>query len=175
MQNRRTALKILGTSCAAIALPSKLSASDPTLVKPIRLGVIADLHGGLAVDAESRLDTFLNSMADKNVDALIQMGDFAYPNQKHQRFSDKFNGATRTPSMSLEIMNLTLDWDGKIAFKRGGSSRRIINATSGKFEFLFSMVMKKTRRPIQAATTPILAKSNRHGWLNNSNKPTGQS
>ena len=81
-QTRRTALKILGTSCAAIALPSKLSASDPTLVKPIRLGVIADLHGGLAVDAESRLDTFLNSMADKNVDALIQMGDFAYPNQR---------------------------------------------------------------------------------------------
>lgn len=92
-QTRRTALKALGTTCAAIALPANLLADNPTLTKPIRLGVIADLHGGLAVDAESRLDTFLNSMADKNVDALIQMGDFAYPNKKHQRFSDKFNAA----------------------------------------------------------------------------------
>ena len=56
-QTRRTALKILGTSCAAIALPSKLSGfRSNALVKPVRLGVIADLHGGLAVDAESRLD-----------------------------------------------------------------------------------------------------------------------
>ena len=92
-QTRRTALKALGTTCAAIALPANLLADNPTLTKPIRLGVIADLHGGLAVDAESRLDTFLNSMADKNVDALIQMGDFAYPNKKHQRFGDKFNAA----------------------------------------------------------------------------------
>jgi len=92
-QTRRTALKIFGTSCAAIALPSKLSASDPTLGKPIRLGVITDLHGGLATDAESRLDKFLNSMAKQKVDALVQLGDFAYPNKQHQRFSDKFNGA----------------------------------------------------------------------------------
>ena len=92
-QTRRTALKMLGTSCAAISLPLKLSGFEPMPIKPIRLGVIADLHGGLATDAESRLDQFLNSMAEQKVDALVQLGDFAYPNQKHQRFSEKFNAA----------------------------------------------------------------------------------
>ncbi len=92
-QTRRTALKILGTSCAAISLPSTVTAFHPKSVKPIRLGVIADLHGGLASDAESRLDQFLNSVAEQKVDALVQLGDFAYPNKKHQRFSDKFNAA----------------------------------------------------------------------------------
>ncbi len=89
-QTRRTVLKTIGTTCLTFSLPAQLFASrrPPTL---IRLGVIADLHGGLAIDAESRLDVFLNAMAEKNCDALIQLGDFAFPNEKHQSYADKFN------------------------------------------------------------------------------------
>ncbi len=47
-----TALKILGTSCAAISLPSTVTAFHPKPVEPIRLGVIADLHGRLATDGD---------------------------------------------------------------------------------------------------------------------------
>lgn len=90
---RRTALKSLAATCATISLPVNLFAGDGESVKPIHLGVIADLHGGLAVDAEARLDVFLQTMANENVDALIQMGDFAFPNRAHQQFSDKFNAA----------------------------------------------------------------------------------
>lgn len=90
---RRTALKSIAATSAAISLPANLFADERDSIKPIRLGVIADLHGGLAVDAEARLDAFLQSMSNENVDALIQMGDFAFPNKKHQRFSDKFNAA----------------------------------------------------------------------------------
>ena len=32
-------------------------------------------------------------MAEEECDALVQLGDFAYPNAEHQRFADKFNAA----------------------------------------------------------------------------------
>jgi len=97
-QTRRTALKKIGAtiaaSCASFSLPvpAQLFANENSK-KPIRLGVIADLHGGLAVDAETRLDAFLEAMAERKTDALIQLGDFAFPNLKHQMFADKFNAA----------------------------------------------------------------------------------
>ena len=97
-QTRRTALKTIGTSIGATSVAFSLPVSAklfPAGVsrKPIRLGVIADLHGGLAVDAEARLDAFLKAMADIECDALVQLGDFAFPNKKYQPFADKFNAA----------------------------------------------------------------------------------
>ncbi|MEE2843262.1 MAG: metallophosphoesterase family protein, partial [Planctomycetota bacterium] len=95
---RRTVLKTfgmtIGATCASISLPvsAQLFASDESK-QPIRLGVIADLHGGLASDAEMRLDAFLKAMKGIETDALVQLGDFAFPNQKHQTFADKFNSA----------------------------------------------------------------------------------
>ena len=74
-------------------IPSVALAKNFKKGKPIKLGVIADLHGGLAVDAESRLDAFLDAMKDAQCDTLVQLGDFAFPNQAHQVFPDKFNGA----------------------------------------------------------------------------------
>jgi len=84
----------IAASCASFSLPmpAQIFASDKPK-KPIRLGVIADLHGGLAADAEMRLDAFLEAMNEIETDALIQLGDFAFPNLKHQSFADKFNAA----------------------------------------------------------------------------------
>ena len=90
---RRTALASIGATGFAVSFAPNLFAKSARSNKPIRLGMIADLHGGLAADAESRLDSFLKSMAKKDVDALVQLGDFAFPNQKHQNFADKFNAA----------------------------------------------------------------------------------
>ena len=94
-QNRRTAIKTMGAVGAAIALPFPAMAREfsEQIKKPLKLGLIADLHGGLAVDAEDRLDAFLSAMEQENCDALIQLGDFAYPNEAHRRFADKFNSA----------------------------------------------------------------------------------
>ena len=91
--SRRTALKSLGTVGASIVLPSMTLASVSGPKKSTKLGVIADLHGGLAVDAEARLASFLAAMEKEDCDALVQMGDFAFPNQAHQHFPDKFNAA----------------------------------------------------------------------------------
>ena len=96
-QTRRTIIKTIGATCASFSLPAQLFAGPRKTSKPVRLGVIADLHGGLAVDAQSRLDAFLDAMADQHCDALIQLGDFAYPNEKHQSYADQFNAAHANP------------------------------------------------------------------------------
>jgi len=93
---RRTALKTMAAVGASIALPLPAFAQTRLAKKKIKLGVIADLHGGLATDADQRLDAFLSEMKTEQCDALVQMGDFAFPNDKHQSFADKFNAAHET-------------------------------------------------------------------------------
>lgn len=93
--NRRKTLQTLGSAMATTVISSAALEASVSISAPIRFGVIADLHGGLAFDAMSRLDAFLAAMRGQACDALIQMGDFAYPNAKHQEFADKFNAANR--------------------------------------------------------------------------------
>lgn len=90
---RRTAVKTLGVAGASLVIPSVSLAHQFKPKQNVKLGVIADLHGGLAADADIRLDAFLVAMKATECDALVQLGDFAYPNEKHQRFADKFNAA----------------------------------------------------------------------------------
>ena len=91
--SRRAFIKSIGVSCTALTMQTNLFPTGFRDSRPIRLGVIADLHGGLAVDADRRLDRFVQSMESNSCDALIQLGDFAFPNPKHQSYADKFNAA----------------------------------------------------------------------------------
>ena len=43
-----------------------------------RMGVIADLHYGFAPDAHSRLDQFMESVAEVQPDCVMQLGDFNF-------------------------------------------------------------------------------------------------
>lgn len=94
-QNRRTILKHLTFAGGSLLLPAPFCAGRETVLpdQPIRLGVISDLHGGFATDADARLDAFLAEMEREKTNALIQLGDFAYPNAKHQAYADKLNAA----------------------------------------------------------------------------------
>ena len=91
--NRRDVLRCIGSAGIALTLPSSILAEDSALTKKLKFGIIADVHGGFVRDAESRLDSFLHAMKTEKCDALVQLGDFAFPNAKHQQFADKFNQA----------------------------------------------------------------------------------
>lgn len=93
INSRRTLIRDLGIFGTCLAIPRKSIAAAGHWARPIKLGMIADLHGGLAVDASQRLDAFLHNMEMEGCDALVQMGDFAYPNQEHQSYPDRFNAA----------------------------------------------------------------------------------
>lgn len=91
--NRRQTLQSLGGLAATTVVSAPALANYTPSAETLRLGVITDLHGGLAVDAASRLDAFLSAMKTEQPDALLQLGDFAYPNAKHQSYADQFNAA----------------------------------------------------------------------------------
>ena len=108
LPNRRSALKTLSL------LPTANLVAKPSLGEnlkrrgPIRLGLIADLHGGLANDAASRLDCFVGSMKQKDCDAVLQMGDFAFPNSAHQSFVERI--AESNPELVHVIGNHEFDF-----------------------------------------------------------------
>jgi predicted phosphodiesterase len=58
--------------------------------KPIKLGMIADLHQDLMHDGPARLKAFLDAMKKEKPDALLQLGDFAYPSKKNAVVTESF-------------------------------------------------------------------------------------
>ena len=78
---------VLGTS---ILLPREVMAALSKIKKPIKLGMIADLHQDLMHDGPVRLKAFLDAMKKEKPDALLQLGDFAYPSKKNAVVTESF-------------------------------------------------------------------------------------
>lgn len=70
--SRRTFLAGLGTGFLA---PHLLSQSPV----PVRFGVISDVHHGLAERTEERLTEFLAEASSRELDFIVQLGDFCHP------------------------------------------------------------------------------------------------
>lgn len=91
--SRRRFLGATVVAWATFTLPGAARAAIRRLSRPVRLGVIADLHQDIMHDGPARMDTFVKAMAVRQPDALLQLGDFAYPNPKNRRVIDTFNQA----------------------------------------------------------------------------------
>lgn len=60
--------------------------------KTVRIAVITDLHHGLAPDALSRLEAFVEAVGKrKDIDAVMQMGDFCYSQPGSRECVDLWN------------------------------------------------------------------------------------
>lgn len=92
-QDRRHFLRTAGFGSIALAFPQLLFPAVRQLKQPVKLGLIADLHQDIMHDGLQRLEAFVREMAIQRPDALIQMGDFAYPNEKNKAVIDLFNQA----------------------------------------------------------------------------------
>jgi predicted phosphodiesterase len=79
---------------ASLILPiaSTLLAAT-TNKKKISVGIMTDLHQDVMHDGPIRLQAFLNEMKRNRPDAIMQMGDFAYPNEKNRDLIESFNNA----------------------------------------------------------------------------------
>ena len=94
--NRRNFSKTLAIGSAGCSLPAVSLSALNVLSRPIRLGVIGDLHVDLIPDGSERLDSFLDEMTKTKPDALIQMGDFAFAEESNQKIVDRLNKAHET-------------------------------------------------------------------------------
>ena len=162
--NRRTALKTVAAAGGSLALPFPTLTRVEKPMRKIRLGIIADLHGGLAKDAEPRLDSFLDSMRDQECDALIQMGDFAFPNKKHQRFADKFNAAHETAIHVIGNHEFDFGLEREDCYKAWGITSSYYRQDVGSVRFLVLDGNEKGS-PTHQGGYPSFIGDEQLGWL----------
>ena len=76
----------IGTSVAAlpIGISAKNALSNPS--KKVRFGIITDVHNDVMHDGEYRLRSFLNAAKNKDLDFIIQLGDFCQPKEANKEF-----------------------------------------------------------------------------------------
>ena len=91
--SRRDFLSSTALAATSIKLPLQAIAALKKNKKPIKLGMIADLHQDLMHDGPARIKAFLEAMNREKPDALIQLGDFAYPTKKNDRVTKAFENA----------------------------------------------------------------------------------
>ncbi len=90
---RRGFLGSVTGASLGIVLPDVCKAALRRLAAPVRIGVIADLHHDVMHDGRERLEVFLEAMAASRPDAILQLGDFAYPQPKNRAIIERFNAA----------------------------------------------------------------------------------
>ena len=101
LKTRREMLSIGSAASTSILLPDAVSASLKKIKEVVKIGVISDLHQDIMHDGPSRLNEFLKAMKKEKPDALIQLGDFAYPNKKNEIITKVFGQAH---SKSLHVL-----------------------------------------------------------------------
>ena len=94
--SRRRFLKVTTASSIALAIPKVLMSQSGDNDKVVKIGLIADLHQDIMHDGKERLSAFLRSMEQFGPDAIMQLGDFAYPGDKNKEVIDLFNNAHNT-------------------------------------------------------------------------------
>ncbi len=94
---RRDFLSVTGATCLTLAFPNVLAMALSHLKTPIRIGLIADLHHDIMHDGITRMNAFINEVKAQKLDAILQLGDFAYPNEANKQVIDLFNQAHPQP------------------------------------------------------------------------------
>jgi predicted phosphodiesterase len=111
-----------------------LDLAAPT--QPTRFAVITDLHHGLAPDAYSRLEAFVQAVKRrKGLDAVMQMGDFCYSQPDSKECVDLFN---TLPQPKIHVLgNHDMDkCDKDAAMKFSGQKARYYSQRVGGYRFM---------------------------------------
>lgn len=83
--DRREAMRFAATAATTLLLP-QTGLANAEASRPIRFGVIADVHKGVIHDADKRLRQFVDHATAGNVDFVVQLGDFCVPTRGNQAF-----------------------------------------------------------------------------------------
>ncbi|MFT4758005.1 MAG: hypothetical protein ACI91R_002666 [Vicingaceae bacterium] len=86
---RRKFINQLGLGAAALTVPSTVLSFTPSINKvnkKITFGLVADVHKDLMPDANKRLEVFIEQAQKREVDFIIQMGDFCFTETKNKEF-----------------------------------------------------------------------------------------
>jgi len=79
-----------GTLGVGALLASCGSANKMTPFKPIKFGIISDIHHTATPDTDERLEVFMKKVEEEKPDFLMSLGDFAHPIQDNESFAKRF-------------------------------------------------------------------------------------
>lgn len=94
--NRRSFITGIVATGIVLQIPDTVLGMFPAKAKTVKAGLITDLHHDIMHDGAERLEAFLAQARKSNPDFIMQMGDFAYPNDKNKPLIDRFNNAHPT-------------------------------------------------------------------------------
>jgi predicted phosphodiesterase len=83
-------MKTTALASTAMILPLEVFPFDFKR-ETVHFGLIADIHQDVMHDGKERLQAFLDASSKKDLDFIIQMGDFALPRPQNQPFLDVWN------------------------------------------------------------------------------------
>lgn len=89
--NRRHFIRQMGMGMGSLFLPAS---PFPDKKDGLHFGVIADVHQDIMYDATPRLEAFMQACSDRQLDFIVQMGDFCFPIEKNRPFCNLFNSYT---------------------------------------------------------------------------------
>ncbi|MFT5854480.1 MAG: 3',5'-cyclic AMP phosphodiesterase CpdA, partial [Verrucomicrobiales bacterium] len=89
--SRRSFLKGSAFAGASTILTNWDSLAEDDGAKPLRFGLIADVHKDVMHDADDRLRVFIDEMTKAKVDFVVQLGDFCVPKEGNRGFLDIWN------------------------------------------------------------------------------------
>lgn len=93
--NRRQFILGAAASCMVFNIPFDVWGSLKKNHSLIKIGIISDLHQDIMHDAPLRLKKFIDHSKKIGADAIIQLGDFAYPGIKNKEIIENFNRANK--------------------------------------------------------------------------------
>ena len=93
MNKRRDFIKVLSLGSAAIVLPLNLNAKvlGSSEKKTLRFGICSDVHKDIMHDADLRMKAFIEEASEKELDFIIQLGDFCRPYDYNLNFMSIWN------------------------------------------------------------------------------------
>jgi len=91
MQNRRDFIRGLSIAGTAIMFPLHLNANGSKKGRSLKFGLCADVHKDIMHDADLRMKTFIDEASEKDLDFIIQLGDFCRPYEYNLEFMSIWN------------------------------------------------------------------------------------
>ena len=88
---RRTFVKTILGGSSVLLLPLNLQAASSKGRSVLKFGVCADVHKDVMHDADFRLQTFMEKASEKELDFIIQLGDFCRPYDYNRDFLSLWN------------------------------------------------------------------------------------
>lgn len=98
-------------ACSCSSSSTSKSSPRSSHLRPLRFGLITDVHQDIMHDGVDRLSAFVDAMTRERVDFIAQLGDFCWPHPRNRSFMETWN---RFPGPRYHVLG-NHDMDGGYA------------------------------------------------------------